>query len=94
MRGTYGFFVGVSAAAFIAAGVISVADVLPRHAASADAAPAAAEGGAWTPAESVKPPVAAKKDHTVTTKFGASRNDPYYWLNEKENPEVIAYLEA
>jgi Tfp pilus assembly pilus retraction ATPase PilT len=40
------------------------------------------------------PPVAARKDHTVTAPFGASRVDPYYWLNEKENPEVIAYLDA
>lgn len=93
MRGTYRLFIGVSAAAFIAAGVISVADVLPRHAASAEAAAAAGEA-AGTTAPTVAAPVAAKKDHVVTTKFGASRTDPYYWLNEKENPEVIAYLEA
>ena len=39
-------------------------------------------------------PVAARKDHAVVAPFGASRNDPYYWLNEKTNPDVVAYLEA
>lgn len=28
------------------------------------------------------------------THHGVTRVDPYYWLNERENPEVIAYLEA
>ena len=28
------------------------------------------------------------------TEHGIERPDPYYWLNEKENPEVIAYLNA
>ncbi|HZZ91994.1 MAG TPA: S9 family peptidase, partial [Usitatibacter sp.] len=39
------------------------------------------------------PPVAARKPK-VLTKFGDRRVDPYYWLRERENPEVIAYLEA
>jgi oligopeptidase B len=38
-------------------------------------------------------PVAARKPK-VMTKFGDRRVDPYYWLREKDNPEVIAYLEA
>ena len=25
---------------------------------------------------------------------GTLREDPYYWLNQREDPEVIAYLEA
>jgi len=38
-------------------------------------------------------PVAVKKD-TILSIHGDDRNDPYYWLRERENPEVIAYLEA
>jgi oligopeptidase B len=37
------------------------------------------------------PPVAAKKD-TVLEKHGDKRIDSYYWLNNRENPEVIQYL--
>lgn len=32
-----------------------------------------------------------KKDLTI---HGDTRQDNYYWLNQRENPEVIAYLEA
>jgi oligopeptidase B len=39
------------------------------------------------------PPLAKKKDH-VTTWHGSEVNDPWFWLREKTNPEVIAYLEA
>lgn len=38
-------------------------------------------------------PVAARRPHEITT-HGHTRVDDYYWLREKENPEVIAYLEA
>jgi oligopeptidase B len=31
---------------------------------------------------------------TVHREHGIEREDPYYWLNQKENPEVIAHLEA
>ncbi len=58
--------------------------------AAALAAVPAAQEAAAPPA----PPVAAKKDHEVKAPHGASRIDPYYWLREKDNPEVIAYLEA
>ena len=93
MRGTYGSFVVVSLLAFVGGGVLSVTDLLPRH----DARTIQASSGrpATVPATTAGvPPVAAKKDHVVTTPFGVSRTDPYYWLNEKENPEVIAYLDA
>ncbi|MCB0735702.1 MAG: S9 family peptidase [Bacteroidetes bacterium] len=30
----------------------------------------------------------------VHTEHGDRRDDPYYWLNNRENPEVIAYLNA
>lgn len=38
-------------------------------------------------------PKAAKKPHTLVA-HAHTRIDDYYWLNERENPEVIAYLEA
>ncbi len=42
------------------------------------------------------PPVAAKKPHKVTAPFGASRDDPYYWLRDdtRKNPEMLGYLGA
>jgi oligopeptidase B len=39
------------------------------------------------------PPVAAVKPHTFT-EHGGTRTDNYFWLKERENPEVIAYLNA
>ncbi len=39
------------------------------------------------------PPKAAIRPHAMTM-HGHTRVDNYYWLNERENPEVIAYLEA
>jgi oligopeptidase B len=39
----------------------------------------------------MKPPV-AKKIQKELTIHGHTRIDNYYWLNERENPEVIAYL--
>jgi oligopeptidase B len=41
----------------------------------------------------VKPPV-AKKSPRVDRLHGDRRVDNYYWLREKTNPEVMAYLEA
>jgi oligopeptidase B len=40
-----------------------------------------------------KPPVATVRPH-VTTIHGQTRVDEYHWLRERDNPEVIAYLEA
>ncbi len=39
------------------------------------------------------PPKAAVKPKELIT-HGHKRIDNYYWLNERENPEVIAYLKA
>ncbi|GAB4580002.1 MAG: oligopeptidase B [Anaerolineales bacterium] len=39
------------------------------------------------------PPSAPPRPHLLTL-HGHTRVDPYYWLREKDNPEVIAYLEA
>ena len=40
-----------------------------------------------------KPPI-AKKIPKALEKHGDVRIDHYYWLNERENPDVIAYLDA
>jgi len=39
------------------------------------------------------PPVAEKKPQTLET-HGDVRVDDYYWLNDRSNPDVVAYLEA
>ncbi|WP_297089585.1 S9 family peptidase [uncultured Draconibacterium sp.] len=43
--------------------------------------------------EKIMPPVAKKIPKELTT-HGHTRVDNYYWMNERENPEVIAHLEA
>ena len=40
-----------------------------------------------------EPPVAAKKPVELTM-HGDTRVDDYFWLRERENPDVIAYLDA
>jgi len=40
-----------------------------------------------------QPPIAARRPH-VTEHFGLRRVDDYFWLRQRDNPEVIAYLEA
>ena len=40
-----------------------------------------------------KPPVAKTQEHRSIW-HGESVNDPWFWLREKTNPEVISYLEA
>ena len=40
-----------------------------------------------------RPPVAPRRPRILEA-HGESRVDPYYWLREKENPEVLAYLAA
>ena len=44
----------------------------------------------------MNPPVALRRPHTVETPFGATREDPYYWLrdDERADPGVIGYLDA
>jgi len=43
--------------------------------------------------EDLAPPV-AKVDPAKLEKHGHVRVDNYYWLNQRDNPDVIAYLEA
>lgn len=38
-----------------------------------------------------KVPVANKKDTTLTI-HGNDRNDPYYWMNQRDSEDVLAYL--
>lgn len=42
---------------------------------------------------SLIPPIAQSKP-MILEKHGHTRTDPYYWLNDRENPDVIAYLTA
>jgi len=44
-------------------------------------------------AEQPTPPLAPKSDHREV-RHGATVVDDYYWLREKSNPKVVAYLEA
>jgi oligopeptidase B len=41
----------------------------------------------------MKPPIAKKIQKTLTA-HGNDRIDNYYWMNQREDPEVIAHLEA
>ncbi len=41
----------------------------------------------------ITPPQAVKKE-TVLTKFDVERIDPYFWLKDKNNQEVVDYLNA
>lgn len=51
------------------------------------------EEKAESPARTITPPVAKVVPHELTA-HGHTRVDNYYWLNQRDNPEVIAYLEA
>ena len=44
-------------------------------------------------ADQPSPPVAKKVPKTMT-KFGDRRADNYFWMREKENPDVLAHLKA
>src|SRR5689334_17746280 len=39
------------------------------------------------------PPLAERRPHPMTL-HGDTRQDDWYWLREKESPDVIAYLDA
>lgn len=44
-------------------------------------------------AQAPQPPKAERKPHVIHGTFG-DREDPYFWLNDRENPKVIDYLKA
>lgn len=54
------------------------------------AEPAAAP---WTD-EAPQPPTAARRPHPVTAPHGHTRVDPFYWMRDREDPEVLDYLRA
>lgn len=64
---------------------------VPAPSAAPSSSPVPAPGAAAAPA--LAPPVAARKPH-VSKWHGEEVTDPYFWLREKTNPDVIAYLEA
>lgn len=41
----------------------------------------------------MNPPIAPRRPH-VHTEHGHERHDPWFWLRDRDDPEVIAYLEA
>ncbi|MFH1170240.1 MAG: S9 family peptidase [Candidatus Vogelbacteria bacterium] len=41
----------------------------------------------------IKPPIASRRPHSMTN-HGHTRVDDYYWLRERDNPEVREYLTA
>ncbi|ACU63936.1 Oligopeptidase B [Chitinophaga pinensis DSM 2588] len=43
--------------------------------------------------KTIKPPVAEQRDTTMTI-HGDARVDKYYWMNDRNDPEVISYLTA
>src|SRR3546814_18720902 len=47
-------------------------------------------------AQAPTPPDVALKAHVVETPFGATRDDPYYWLrdDDRKDKAMLAYLEA
>src|SRR5687768_2777437 len=45
------------------------------------------------PAPALTPPVARRVPHSIQF-HGETLQDDYFWLRERENPEVRAYLEA
>ena len=45
------------------------------------------------PIEQPAEPRAPKRDHEITVN-GDTRNDPWFWIREKDDPETIPYLEA
>ncbi|MGI8843850.1 MAG: S9 family peptidase [Gemmatimonadaceae bacterium] len=65
----------------------------PSSTASLEPIPNSAPTPATRPAPTVQPPAARVEPHAMTI-HGDTRTDNYYWLRERENPQVIAYLEA
>src|SRR3954452_15411914 len=43
--------------------------------------------------QTLAPPIAPHNDHRET-RHGATVVDPYFWLREKSNPEVVKYLDS
>lgn len=51
-------------------------------------------GGTMNACASFPPgPVAPERSHTMEA-HGEKRNDPYFWMKERENPEVVSYIQS
>jgi oligopeptidase B len=70
----------------------SLLALLPGTALADPAAPPASAADGTRPALPA-PPVAPRRDH-LSTWHGEQVNDPWYWLRDKQDPAVRAYLEA
>ena len=46
----------------------------------------------WAESENLSAPIANKKEH-VHNDHGIPREDPYFWLKNREDPQVTKYLE-
>src|SRR5258705_4639413 len=68
----------------------SLADANPSY---IDGVPGSAPSPSVLPSPSVRPPI-ARRDPRIDIVHGDRREDDYFWLRRKEDPEVSAYLEA
>ncbi|HEV8630575.1 MAG TPA: S9 family peptidase [Thermoanaerobaculia bacterium] len=73
----------------LAALLVALGAALPAQTAAAPTAVAAPPA----PATAAIPPHAAPRPHELES-HGKVRVDEFYWLKERDNPEVIAYLKA
>src|ERR687895_554020 len=73
------------------AALLAACSTTPPPPAPAVAAPAVAVA-APAPAPAFTPPVAKRLPHPLQF-HGETLQDDYFWLRERENPEVRAYLE-
>jgi len=71
----------------------SAAAVHPQAAATAAPPTATLPDTPSTRAAAIEAPRAAPRPHQLES-HGKVRNDEYYWLKERDNPEVLAYLKA
>jgi oligopeptidase B len=49
---------------------------------------------AQDPQDAPRPPVAEVRPHQVTAPHGHVRTDPYYWMRDREDEQVLSYLRA
>src|SRR5665213_732283 len=47
----------------------------------------------WLSSEVLNPPTAPKRPHAIT-RHGDTRDDPYYWLMDRESAEVLSHLRS
>jgi len=87
----------VSSRTAVVAGLVAL---LLAACSSAPAVPTSAPTDVPSVADALTPPVAERREHVTTVEgvgvdgADVEIHDDYYWLRERDNPEVIAYLEA